>query len=108
MSGSIRETDIILGATVPAPFTAARLPTSELHINPWSSGTKGTPSATVGTAASVAAGVGIQMVPQRLTAMSNAPAELILGESSADLLLNLVEGSVVTSVSATVSLVYTP
>ena len=108
MSGSIHETDITLVANVPAPFTAARVPTAELHVNPWAAGTKGTPVATIGTAASVAAGVGIQLVPERLTAMSNAPAELILGESSAELLINLTEGSVVSAAVTSVSLVYTP
>ena len=105
---AFHEIDVALTANVPSSFSAARLPAAELHINPWASGAKGAQSVTIGTAASVAAGIGIQLTSQRPVALTNAPTELILGDTSAGWLLNLAEGSVVSASVTNLSLIFIP
>jgi hypothetical protein len=105
---AFHEIDVALAVSVPASFSAARLPAAEVHINPWVSGSKGTQSVTVGTPASVAAGIGIQMTPQRVVAQTNAPTELVLGDTSAGWLVNLAEGAVVSATVTNVSLIFMP
>lgn len=105
---AFHETDVALTPNIPSAFSAARAPAAELHINPWATGAKGAQSVTIGTAASVAAGVGIQLTSQRPVAMTNAPAELVLGDTSAGWLLNLADGSVVSASVTNLSLIFIP
>jgi len=105
---AFHEIDVALTPNVPSAFSAVRLPAAELHINPWASGAKGAQLVTIGTAASVAAGIGIQLTTQRPVALTNAPAELILGDTSAAWLVNLAEGSAVSAIITNVSLIFMP
>lgn len=104
---AFHELDIALSLGVPAPFSAVRIPCAECHINPWVAGAKGTPSITVGSTLDSAA-TGLTMVPQRTTNLSNAPSELILGDSSGAWVINLAEGEVVSAAITNVSLIYLP
>jgi len=104
---AFHEIDVALSVSVPAPFSAVRIPAAEVHVNPWMSGSKGAPSITVGSPTNSAT-TGLIMVPQRLTSLSNAPSELVLGDASGAWVINLAEGEVVSAFVTNLSLVYLP
>lgn len=90
---SIHEFDVALSPGIASPATAARQTAREIHLNVWLAGVKGSPAlAEVGNSA-VTPTTGIQVVQPRPTAaLANAPAELILGDTSAaPSLMNLLE-----------------
>lgn len=88
---SFHEFDVALSPNTPATAAASRVPTNEVHLNPWITGAKGTPSAVLSDAANAPAAVGLTLAPSRSTAIVNAPAELVLGDASGAWLLNLAD-----------------
>ena len=89
---SFHEFDVALSPGVPAAGAATRTPTNEAHINPWLTGVKGTPVATLSDLAKAPAGIGLTLSPSRAgVSLVNAPTELILGDLSAPWLLNIAD-----------------
>lgn len=101
------EFDVALTPNVPASATSVRVPTSEAHINPWLSGTKGSPLATFSDASHIASGVGLTLSPSHAgVALMNAPSELVLGDAAGPWLLNLADLNVSSALATLFSGVY--
>lgn len=82
---------VALNSGIDTPVAASRAGAREIHINPWASGTKGFgPLATVGDS-SVTATTGLVLSSARSVAMSNAPFELVLGDTEAMPIININE-----------------
>jgi hypothetical protein len=89
---SFHEFDVALSPNTPAAGASSRTPTNEAHINPWLTGFKGTPVATLSDLAHAPAAVGLTLSPSRTgVVLVNAPTELVLGDLSAPWLLNIAD-----------------
>lgn len=98
---SFHEFDVALSPSVPVSGASVRTPTNEMHVNPWVTGTKGSPVLTLSDASHIASGVGLTLSPSRAgVALTNAPFELVLGDAAGPWLLNLADLNV-SSVLAT-------
>jgi hypothetical protein len=88
---SFHEFDVALTPNVPAAGATSRTPTNEAHINVWATGTKGAPVAILSDSAHIAGGIGLTLAASRVTALSNAPSELVLGDASGAWVLDIAD-----------------
>jgi hypothetical protein len=90
---SFHEFDVALTPSGPSAAAAtSRIPTNEVHLNPWAAGVKGNLNGSIlSDATNAPLGIGLKLAPARLTALNNAPAELVLGDASGPWLINLAD-----------------
>ena len=98
---SFHEFDVALTPSTPATAATSRTPTNEVHLNVWLAGVKGTPSAVLSDSTNVGAGIGLTLAASRAAVLSNAPAELILGDASGAWVLNVADLKVQPGVGGT-------
>lgn len=91
---AFHEFDAALVVGTPVPLTALRTPANELHVNVWAAGGKGLPTLQIGNFGNVGS-VGLTITAAVTSAaLKNAPIELVIGDVSGPLVINLTEAGV--------------
>lgn len=100
---AFHEFDVALVVGTPAPLTTLRTPANELHVNVWAAGGKGLPTLQIGNFGNVGS-VGLTITAAVASAtLKNAPMELVIGDVSGPLVINLTEAGV-DAISASVAI----